>query len=104
MSIFSALKNLVVSKPKEVIVETRYNGYNVFSQSIADTMVQLGNYKPGTLYSKEISGMTTETKTYYKNPELTMIAMPGYYSVGTKEGGITQRIVLDSKGMTFKTK
>ena len=88
MSIFSALKNLVISKPKEVIVETKYNGYNVFSQSIADTMVQLGNYKPGILYSKEIPGVVTETKIYYKNPELTMVAMPGYYSVGTKEGGI----------------
>lgn len=104
MSIFSTLENLVVSKPKEVIVETHYNGYNVFSQSIADIMVQLGNYKPGTLYSKETPGVVTETKVWYKNPELTIVAMPGYYSVGTKEGGITQRIVLDSKGTIFKVR
>ena len=104
MSIFTVIKNLVVSKPKEVITEVNYNGYNVFNQSIADAMVQFENYKPGKLYTKEIEGVTTEQKTYFKNPELTIIAMPGYYSVGTKETGVTQRIVLDSKGTTFKTR
>lgn len=100
MSIFSTLKNLVVSKPKEVIVETHYNGYNVFSQSIADAMVQFGNYKSGSIYTKD----TGEIKTYFKNPELTIIAMPGFYTIGTKESGVIQRIALDSKGTTFKIK
>lgn len=98
MKLFDSLKNVFVSKPKEVVVEIKYNGYNVFNQSIADAMISYENYKPGSLFTKD----TTEEKTYYKNAELTILARPGYYSVGTKETGVTTRIVLDSKGTTFK--